>query len=117
MSLNVDDALVVSTSKSSWEELHQQVAMKYELSSVENATLNHVLTINYNRQRGVLALGNANYVEQLAPWCRIPLDVKPPCVTPFTKLRTRLYPVPVTEEPLVGAHKQQAYRAGVGILN
>ena len=72
LSLYVDDALVVCTDDATWDELNKEVATKYELSSVGDATLHLGLTINYDRKREVLALGNRNYIEQIATRFQIP---------------------------------------------
>ena len=117
LSLYVDDAHVVCSDDATWDELNKEVAIKYELSSVGDATLHLGLTINYDRKRGILALGNSNYVEQMATRFQIPLDVTVTALTPFSRPRTQLYPASVTNEAHVGSRKQQAYRAGVGSLN
>ena len=62
VSLYVDDALVVSSSDEAWEELHQEVAKTYDLSSVGNATLHLGLTIKHHCNNGVLCLGSSNYI-------------------------------------------------------
>ena len=108
MSLYVDDALVISSDEATWAELHDSVTQRYKLSSVGNATLHLGLTIDYDCHAGVLALGNANYFEQLAARFGISLDVKLHSVTPFARPRTRLYPISVTEEPLVN-HRGQLW--------
>ena len=83
MSRYVDDALFFSSDEATWNELHQEVAAKYELSSVEDAPLHLGLTINYARQKGVLALGNIKYIKQLAARFGIPVDIKRSPETPF----------------------------------
>ena len=74
--------------------------MRYQLSSVGKATLHLGLTINYDRQKNTLVLGNKSYIQQVAARVGIPLDVTLATVTPFAKPRTR-----------------QAYRAGVGSVS
>ena len=117
ISLYVDDALVVSANEEAWTELHKEVATRYQLSSVGDATLHLGLTINYDRQGGTLELGNKSYIEQVAARFGIPLDVTLTSVTPFAKPRTRLYGSSITGEAPVGAREQQAFRAGVGSIN
>ena len=75
------------------------------------------MTINYDRQKGTLKLGNTNYIEQVPVRFGIPLDVTLSLPTPFAKPRTRLYSGAFTGEPVAGSREQQAYRAGVGSVN
>ena len=82
-----------------------------------DATLHLGLTISYDRKDGILSLGNANYIEQLAERFNIPLDTTCSPLSPFPKPRTRLYPAAITGERQVGMRQHQAYRAAVGSLN
>jgi len=115
MSMYVDDALVVASTDAAWNELLAEIKQRYTLSSVGDATLHLGLTIDYDRENGVLTLGNTKYIEQLAERFNISLGSKE--TTPFKAPKTRLYPASVTQETPVGAREQNAYRAGVGSLN
>ena len=117
ISLHVDDALVVCSGEEALTEFHKDGAETYDLSSVGDATLHLGLTISYDRKNGILSLGNANSIEQLAERFNIPLDTTCSPLSPFPKPRMRLYPSAITGEHHVGLREHQAYGAAVGSLN